>query len=494
MYTIRGILLFNTCELGRSGSRENMKHKLSAIFLLSSIQGAYVGAAVEINQAGEPIAEIIETPVFTLQLSHIIVLVILLSLVSIITLQRRRFELHKQKQLKRERIAATRTEELYKKYRLVLRANHTIVWTWNLDTKNIECESDRCRDIGKYWTYRITEDSFYSRIHPDDEEKIRTTYQDLMDGKITMFQEEFRYTHLHGSEGYDWVQSFAIVGESKPDGHVLTLVGGMVTITERKQLELKAKKKEQAEEASRMKSAFLSSVRHEVRTPLNAIVGFSNLMAGGADQEEAAEYSKIIQYNSALLVQLVDDVLDMSDIESGQIEFTYAPVDIAEMLQSLEKAYLSRVKDGVRLLCESPADSLFAVSDGHRLKHVLKNFLSNACKFTFAGQISFGYERTEEGLYFYVTDTGIGLAEENIPLAFDRFAKFDNYTQGVGMGLAVCQSIVHKMKGEIGVVSELGKGSKFWFKIPCRLQSDAEIEEANAEALEGDAAFTQTYG
>lgn len=412
---------------------------------------------------------------------------VILYLNSIIAFIRFRLFVRKPKEVSADYLAATRIAALNKKYRLILRANHTTVWTWNLATKEIECECERCleKEEGTCKRYTVTEDSFYSRIHADDLMKIKNTYERLTNGEIRMFQEEFRYKLLSDPNEYNWVESFAIVGESAPDGQALTLVGGMIVTTERRRLEQEAQKKEQAEEASRMKSAFLSNIRHEIRTPLNAIVGFSSLMTQGVEPEDAIEYNKIIQQNSALLLQLVDDVLDLSDIESGQVEFTCSPVDISEMLLMLEKNYRVKTKEGVRLFCELPAQSYFANIDGNRVAKVLKNFLSNACKFTSSGYISMGFEEAKEGVYFYVTDTGKGIAKENIPQVFDRFAKFDSFTQGVGLGLSVCQTIIHKMKGEIGLYSEVGKGSTFWFKIPCdvkvgydlyKLYEDAPVE------------------
>lgn len=405
-----------------------------------------------------------------------VVTTIVLKVISIITFLRFHLFMQKRRQVAEDQIAAAEMAALNKKYRLVLRANHTIVWTWNLETKEIECECECYLDEKTACKrYSVTEDSFYARIHPDDLAKIKNTYKRLARHEISMFQEEFRYRLLTALEEYNWVESFAIVGESESGGQTLTIVGGMVVVTERKRLEQEAQKKEQAEEANRMKSAFLSNIRHEIRTPLNAIVGFSNLITQGVEPEDAVEYSRIIHQNNALLLQLVDDVLDLSDIESGQIDFSYSPVDISEMFLMLEKNYREETKEGVRLSCELPQQSYFVNIDGRRVAQVLKNYLSNACKFTSSGYISMGFEEMKEGVYFYVTDTGKGIAKENVSQVFDRFAKFDAYTRGVGLGLSVCQTIVHKMNGDVGVYSEEGKGSTFWFTVPCGAQMGYEM-------------------
>lgn len=404
---------------------------------------------------------------------HIIAGTIVLTLFVSVTILYIRLNLQKYKQLQKDRIAALETEELNQKYRLVLRANHTTVWKWDLRKKDIECECENCLKAGNSLChhYVITEDTFYSRIHPDDQEKIRKTYKNLIDGNITMFREEFRYKFMCLSPDYNWVESFAIVGESNDVNHVQTLVGGMIVTTERKRIEQEALKKRQAEEDNRMKSVFLSSIRHEIRTPLNAIVGFSNLIIQGCEPEEATEYSKIVQQNNALLVQIIDDVLDMSDIEIGEMELSYTQVDVSEMLQLLEKNFRIKVKENVTLSCKIPFKSFFAYLDGQRVSQVLKSFLSNACKFTTNGSINMGFKLITGGLYFYVTDTGKGIVSENIPHVFDRFAKFDPFVQGAGLELALSRILIQKMRGEIGVESEEGKGSTFWFTIPSNIHT-----------------------
>lgn len=414
---------------------------------------------------------------------HIIAGTIILGLLMIILSLRLRLILQKQRQAEKNRLIAIKTEELNKKYRLVLRANQTLVWKWDLQAKTIEAECERCLEDESNECKRIisTIDSFYSRVHPDDLQKTRETHEHLMNGEINMFHIEFRLKLVQEPDKYNWVESFAIIGQTDEKGHPLTLVGGMVVITERKRIEEEAHKKEQAEESNRMKSLFLSNMRHEVRTPLNAIVGFSNLIAQGCDPEDAVEYSKIVQQNNTLLMELIDDVLDLSDIESGQATFNYSQVDVAETVQMLEQIYRIRTQEGVVLSSEIPTHSYFAYTDGNKLVQVLKNLLSNACKFTASGSIRFGFKLTEEGLYFYVTDTGKGIAEADIPHVFDRFSKTDSFIQGAGLGLSISQAIVHKMNGEIGAVSEKGKGSTFWFTIPCSPYTENEMQHTDGD-------------
>lgn len=433
----------------------------------------------DVNSLSEQTKVLSNMPVMTIQYIHVFAASLILTLIFIIAMLRWRLNRQRKKQMFKDRAVAEMTEALNKRYRLVLQANHTIVWTWDLRAKTIDCESDHyCEDCKRGCKeYRITEEMFYDRIHPDFQQKMRDIYLRLMNGDIHMLQEEFRYKLVSAPDEYTWVENFAIVSETDEEGHALVLVGGLVSVNERKRLEEVSLKKKQAEESSRMKSAFLSGIRHEVRTPLNAIVGFSGLIANGVEPEEAREYSEIIQQNNLLLVKLIDDVLDLSDIESGLIELQPSAIDISEMLLMLERSYRPKVREGVKLRSELKESSCFAWIDGRRVEQVLKNFLSNACKYTLSGSIYFGFEHTKNGLYFYVTDTGKGISKENVPQVFDRFAKFDPFAQGIGLGLAVCQTLVYKMKGDIGVYSEEGKGSTFWFTIPCEVGLGINLEE-----------------
>lgn len=235
------------------------------------------------------------------------------------------------------------------------------------------------------------------------------------------------------------------------------------------------REKEKAEEANHLKTAFLANMSHEIRTPLNAIVGFSNLIANSESPEETQKFCDIIEENNELLLQLINDILDLSKIEAGQIDFNYSEINVSLLYLNLMQIFRVRTKEGVTLTCELPEQPCFIRSEKNRISQVVSNFLTNACKFTFKGTICMGYEKTEEGLRFYVTDTGKGIAKENIPHVFERFAKFDSFIQGTGLGLSICQTIVEQLKGKIGVESEEGKGSTFWFSIPCEVYHQEDL-------------------
>lgn len=229
--------------------------------------------------------------------------------------------------------------------------------------------------------------------------------------------------------------------------------------------------REKADESNRLKSAFLANISHEIRTPLNAIVGFSSQLAYADDKEEAHAYMKIIETNNALLLQLISDILDLSKIESGQLDFHYSETDIVQVCRNLKQEYQPKIKEGISLQCELPDKECIIYTERHRLAQAISNFLSNAAKFTEKGHICFGYEHITAGLRFFVKDTGKGIADEDLPKVFARFEKIDNFTPGNGLGMSICKGIIEKMNGEIGVKSELGKGSTFWFTLPCKIIS-----------------------
>jgi len=241
------------------------------------------------------------------------------------------------------------------------------------------------------------------------------------------------------------------------------------------------REKEKAEEANRLKSAFLANMSHEIRTPLNAIVGFSNLIAHSESPEDTIEFCNIIETNNELLLQLVNDILDLSKIEADQLEFTFSNIDVSALFITLAQTFKSRPKEGVTLEYSIPERPCYIYSEKTRLTQVITNFLTNACKFTFEGCIKMGYEETGNGLRFYVSDTGKGIAKENVLHVFERFAKFDNFIQGTGLGLSICQTIVKRLNGEIGVESKEGKGSIFWFTIPCEVHHENIVISGSAQ-------------
>ena len=229
--------------------------------------------------------------------------------------------------------------------------------------------------------------------------------------------------------------------------------------------------KEKAENADLSKSAFLANMSHEIRTPLNAITGFAEILASANTEEEKAQYQEIIKMNADLLLQLVNDILDMSKIEAGTLEFVYTKVDINLLLSDLRQLFQMRVNDAgknIRIIAEPSLPSCSIETDRNRVAQVLSNFTTNAIKFTQEGTISIGYEARDTELYFYVTDSGAGIPADKLPEVFGRFVKLNKDKKGTGLGLSISKTIVNKLEGQIGADSVEGKGSTFWFTIPYR--------------------------
>lgn len=227
---------------------------------------------------------------------------------------------------------------------------------------------------------------------------------------------------------------------------------------------------EKAEQANQLKSAFLANMSHEIRTPLNAIVGFSNMLPHTEDPVEMREYADIIETNTDLLLQLINDILDLSKIEAGTFDFYPSSIDVNQTMEEIEQSMQLRLKnsDVTLAFTERLPGWLFYI-DKNRLIQLLANFVNNAIKFTQTGTICMGYRMTDtDTIYFYVSDTGCGMSNEQCEHVFERFVKYNPFIQGTGLGLSICRTIVERLGGKIGVDSEEGKGSTFWFTLPYR--------------------------
>ena len=225
------------------------------------------------------------------------------------------------------------------------------------------------------------------------------------------------------------------------------------------------KARDKAEEADRLKSAFLANMNHEIRTPLNAIVGFSQVLVDEEDKETRQEFADIIQNNNELLQRLIGDVLDLSKIESNTISFIYREQDIPSLMKEIYNVILLRMPDGVELVLDD-CEELKMETDRNRLTQILTNLLTNAIKHTRKGFIRFGYRKVDSSVEFFVQDSGEGIPEDKIKMIFSRFVQLDDWSKGVGLGLAICRGLVEQMKGKIWVTSRLGEGSVFYVALP----------------------------
>ena len=227
---------------------------------------------------------------------------------------------------------------------------------------------------------------------------------------------------------------------------------------------------EKAEQANQLKSAFLANMSHEIRTPLNAIVGFSNMLPDIEDRKEMREYADIIETNTDLLLQLINDILELSRIESGRMTFSFETCRLNELIDEVYQTHHLLIPPHIQFIKDMPPLSIDVHVDRFRFTQVITNFINNAVKFTRKGYIKLGYEYKEkEGyVYIYVEDTGIGIAKEALEKVFERFYKQDEFAQGTGLGLAICKTIAERLDGDILITSEEGKGSRFTLKIPVR--------------------------
>ena len=221
-----------------------------------------------------------------------------------------------------------------------------------------------------------------------------------------------------------------------------------------------------AEESDRLKSAFLANMSHEIRTPLNTIVGFSKLVIDAECTNEKEQYAEIIERNSEILLNLFNDILDLSSLEADSLSFNIRPIKLIDICLQLEQQFCYKVKNGTKLILDDVDTELYVSGDWNRIIQIISNLLSNAAKFTPKGEIHFGYREKEDFVEFYVKDSGIGIPAERVATIFQRFGKINDFVQGTGLGLTLCRMLVEKMGGRIWLRSQEGKGSRFYFTLP----------------------------
>ena len=307
----------------------------------------------------------------------------------------------------------------------------------------------------------------YTHMHPEDRKRFLDFYDEVRDGKRRHFQGEMRIRRPGTKNEWNWVSSNVMVTNYKPEENEIEIIGINYDITELKETEAELiQARDKAEMMDRLKSAFLANMSHEIRTPLNAIVGFSDLLVETEELSERQEYIKIVRENNDLLLQLISDILDLSKIEAGTFEFTSGDVDVNLLCEDIVRSMGMKAKGEVELVLDNHLPVCHVISDRNRIHQVISNFVNNAMKFTSEGSIHVGYKLKDGELEFYLEDTGIGIEKEQLPHIFERFVKLNSFVHGTGLGLSICQSIVEQLGGRIGVDSEKGKGSRFWFTIP----------------------------
>ena len=308
----------------------------------------------------------------------------------------------------------------------------------------------------------------YSYIHPNDAGYINSFFEEVKQGKAHHFRREVR---VKSGDGWKWICANITRNPQSVDPNKPEMICINYDITELKDSQLK---RERAEELDRLKSAFLANMSHEIRTPLNAIVGFSQLLAETDDPEERHEFVEIIDSNNRMLLQLISDILDLAKIESGTMDLKFADMNVKEVINEIVTSFRIKIPDNVALIAPQDSPECQIYSDRMRLTQVISNFLNNAIKYTSEGCITLAYEIIGDEIKFSVTDTGDGMSQEIQAHIFDRFYKGNTFKQGTGLGLSICETIVNRLGGRIGVNSELGKGSTFWFTHPYSFSPNAK--------------------
>ena len=306
----------------------------------------------------------------------------------------------------------------------------------------------------------------YRHFHPDDRALLIRFLDDARKGLTTKLSKEMRVLREDGT--YTWTHVNLLVKKYAPQDRIIEIISINYDITELKRTEeMLVKARDKAEASDRLKSAFLANMSHEIRTPLNAIVGFSSLLTSTENAAEKELYNSLIGHNNKLLLNLINDVIDLSKIESGYLELRPDWVNLTELLDESVAEYAHQVPSGVELLTNYPAHDSLVELDRLRIKQILSNFLSNALKNTTTGHVEVFYEVDHQSVRIGVKDTGRGIPQNMLEKIFERFEKLDSFAQGAGLGLPICKLIVEKMNGRILVDSQLGIGTTFIIELPC---------------------------
>ena len=363
------------------------------------------------------------------------------------------------------------------KLSMALEVADIIPWKWDLLSKTILCDINKPIELSAQGNnvseeqLAVPDSQYFSKIYKEDRIRVEQAYKDLIEGRLEKVKEEYRVINIRNhTHKIEWVEAQAAVEARDENGTPVTLVGSSQVITGRKKMEMElTSAKDRAEESNRLKSAFLANMSHEIRTPLNAIVGFSGILASTEEEEEKQEYVSIIENNNTLLLQLISDILDLSKIEAGTMEFIDTDFELNKVMRELESLLCLKLspEKNVTLSFEPGLPECHIHSERNRLSQLVINLVTNAIKFTQEGSIRFGYKlQDDKMLYFYVSDTGCGIPEDKQESIFGRFVKLNNFAQGTGLGLSICQMLVQHMGGNIGLTSKPGEGSTFWFTLP----------------------------
>ncbi|MDD6211092.1 MAG: transporter substrate-binding domain-containing protein [Bacteroidales bacterium] len=372
----------------------------------------------------------------------------------------------------------SKLEDFRIKSEFIIKSNDIVLLEYDTVTRTFTQIDDSGDNQARYTTAEYAE-----LVHPNDRQAMARFTSELNTATNSRINGEFRMRQEDGK--YEWYSFNMAAYKYDSRGNIIHYIGLRRNNTKWKQMvnDLIVLRKK-AEASNKLKSAFLANMSHEIRTPLNAIVGFSELIIDSEDREEKRNFIEIVRTNNDLLLQLINDVLDLSKIEAGYINLQYAEFDFSAHFSELGTSLGIKATEAVELKVVNRYPELYICSDKSRLSQVITNFVNNAFKFTHKGSITMDYLYEDESIRVSVTDTGIGIEEENLRKIFNRFEKINNFAQGTGLGLSICKVIIEAMHGEIGAESKPGEGSTFWFRIPCNALPGGIQEETNRTGKE----------
>lgn len=397
-------------------------------------------------------------------LPHVLLVLVIISLGVVLW-----YQVKAGKQLKSELQMLDKVGKHNVEYEFVLGTMKLSIWHLDVKTGELTFEHDFREKDSKYMASAdgMTMVDSLLPLDPRDSERVRQSLTDLCNGQTSAYHEIYRVLVPYNNTFY-WEESYATVAARDVDGKPVKIVGTTQCIDDRKALEeALVKARNRAEESDRLKTAFIANMSHEIRTPLNAIVGFTSVLPDIDNEEERKSLLDLIHENTQKLLRIVDDVVNISKIESGQEQLVMTTFDLNTMLAEAMAVFAEKLNPGVELNISFAQDALSVTTDMIRLSTIAKHLISNAMKFTQQGSIVVGYDNPVDGrVCIWVRDTGKGIAEENLERIFERFYKVDEFIPGAGLGLSICRVMASSLGGSVTVESKLGEGSIFRVDVP----------------------------
>ncbi len=399
-------------------------------------------------------------------LPHVLLVLVIISLGVVLW-----YQVKAGKQLKSELQMLDKVGKHNVEYEFVLGTMKLSIWHLDVKTGELTFEHDFREKDSKYMASAdgMTMVDSLLPLDPRDSERVRQSLTDLCNGQTSAYHEIYRVLVPYNNTFY-WEESYATVAARDVDGKPVKIVGTTQCIDDRKAMEeALVKARNRAEESDRLKTAFIANMSHEIRTPLNAIVGFTSVLPDIDNEEERKSLLDLIHENTQKLLRIVDDVVNISKIESGQEQLVMTTFDLNTMLAEAMAVFAEKLNPGVELNISFAQDALSVTTDMIRLSTIAKHLISNAMKFTQQGSIVVGYDNPVDGrVCIWVRDTGKGIAEENLERIFERFYKVDEFIPGAGLGLSICRVMASSLGGSVTVESKLGEGSIFRVDIPIK--------------------------